>query len=643
MLVSSATVSPQTDPGRTPHAPMHHRADIDGLRSFAILPILLLHCGVTGLRGGFVGVDIFFVISGYLITAIVEREIAAGVFSLTGFYRRRIVRILPALIAMMAIVLTLGCAILFPVTLRDLGRSVAATAAFGSNIYLYATGDYYFAKASDMKPMVHTWSLAVEEQFYVLYPLLLLAMRRLERGAIVGALIAVATVSLSIGAYLAITDPVANFYLLPSRIWELLAGGLVAMGAYPRLDNRAWREVVCWLALGAIMASIVVVKATWPFPVPLATPCVLGAALLIAYAPGTRVALLLSWTPLRWVGMISYSLYLWHRPIIAYYLLGRSVVMTPRDTVILLALSFAAALLSYTLVERPALRRWRTGKGLAPHAWALMGLSAIAATGLIVAARAEHVRTLPPAVARVVSYLGFDQTPAGVAQYRTGTCFGLPFGKPYNPSCLVADRHRANVLLAGDSYAAQLSQTLRGAIAPAHLMQATAAGCRPVIHFNGEQRCQDLSRLSLQETDLSHVSAVVLAGRWFDVDVVPLAGTIRSLRARGVRVVVVGPSIEYDADMPDLLGRAMLAGDLTRLPKALVADRPGLDRKIGMAARQAGAAYVSHYPIECPGGPCRLVTPDGAPIHVDHAHLSPEAAIPVTNAVIQALGPLQRR
>ncbi|RZM25648.1 MAG: acyltransferase, partial [Sphingomonas sp.] len=159
---------------------LRYRPDIDGLRALAILPILLLHCGVTKLRGGFVGVDIFFVISGFLITAIMVRDIADGRFSIARFYRHRIVRILPALLVMMTVTLAIGCVLLLPNQLRDLGRSAAATSVFGSNVYFYLTSDY-FAAASDAKPLVHTWSLAVEEQFYLLYPLLLWSLRGLSR------------------------------------------------------------------------------------------------------------------------------------------------------------------------------------------------------------------------------------------------------------------------------------------------------------------------------------------------------------------------------------------------------------------------------------------------------------------------------
>jgi len=635
-------IGPMTTRPRRSAAPLGHRAEIDGLRAVAILPILLLHCGVEQLRGGYVGVDIFFVISGYLITAIVEREIAEGTFTLSAFYRRRIVRILPALLAMVTVVLAVGSLELFPVPLRDLGLSAAATALFGSNFYFYATTDY-FAQASELKPLVHTWSLAVEEQFYLLYPPLLLMLRGLSRQRLAVVMQVLAAASIAVGGYLALSDPTAGYYLLPARTWELLLGALVAIGAHPRVDSSRLRSLLCWIALGVILASTAVTKPTWPFPVPFALPPAVGAALLLAYAPGTPAAALLSWRPLRWIGFISYSLYLWHRPIIAWYLLGRSWEMNGADTAVLLAMSFAAATLSYWLIERPALRRWRRGTGTQPHIAAAGALVALALGSMAIAATAGHVRHLPPDVARVVDYIGFDKTPAGIAQYRTDTCFVLPYGKPFVDACLAPARGRPNVLLVGDSHAAQLSEALRDALAPAHVMQATAAGCRPLLVTKGLESCHRLVLRALTRTDIGRVSGVVLAGRWFDVDVDGLTETIRYLRAKGVpRVVVMGPMVEYQGDMPDLLGRAMLAGDLGRLAQTRTPDRAALSRTMEAAVRGAGGEFVSYFALECPAGRCALVTPDGAPIHVDQAHLTPQAARPVAALIARALA-LPRR
>lgn len=409
--------------------------------------------------------------------------------------------------------------------------------------------------------------------------------------------------------------------------------------AYPRVRSALLRELVCWAALAAIVASAVLVRPNWPFPVPFAIPPAGGAALLIAYAPRTRVASLLSLAPLRWVGLISYSLYLWHRPIIATYLHGRSWETSTADTAILLGLSFGTAILSYALIERPALRRWRKGQDHGPLVAGGLALVATVVVGLAIAAAADRLRPLPPPVARVVGFLGFDRTPAGRDQYLTGTCFALPYGKPYDPACLAPTPGRDNVMLVGDSHAGQLSQALRARLAPAHLMQATAAGCRPLLVTQGFGPCREVHLLALERTDLRPVSAVVLAGRWFDADLPGLADTIRALKARGVaRVVVVGPVVEYQADFPELLGTAMLTGDVSRLPEQRLEDRPVLDARMRPLVAAAGGIYVSHFEVECPNGACRLFTPSGDPVHIDQSHLTPEGAAPVADRIARALG-----
>lgn len=612
-----------------------YRLDIDGLRALAILPILLLHCGVTQLRGGFIGVDIFFVISGYLITGIIHRDVSAGNFSLGRFYRRRIVRILPALAFMAAIVLAIGCILLLPTSLRDLGRSLAATSVFGSNIYFYATGDY-FAQASDMKPLIHTWSLAVEEQFYVFYPLLLLGLRKLDRSSLAKVLAGLAVLSFLIGGWCAANAATAGYFLLPSRIWELLLGGLVALEWYPRIREGWVRSALCLVALAGIIVCAAVTGSGWPFPVPFALPPVAGAAFLLAYAPGTGAARLLSSPVLRGVGLLSYSLYLWHRPIIAFYLVDRAVTLDWTDTAILLAMIFAVAFLSYWLVERPTLRRWRNGSGPVPHILALTGIAAFASAGLLVAANAHAIRPLPARVAFVASFMGFEASSAGKAQFGTDSCFVIPTGKDYDPRCLRPEPARPNVLLVGDSHAAQLSQALRQAIAPAHLLQATAAGCRPLLVGKGLRRCRAIVENAFHATDFAQVRTVILAGRWFTEDISPLSDTVRFLKAKGVTVIVVGPVVEYDADVPEILARAMIDGQPDRIAALRLPDREELDRQLAPVIRAAGGQYVSYRPLECPEGRCRLFTSTGAPLHMDHSHVTPQIAEEMATAIVKA-------
>ncbi|MCA1196338.1 acyltransferase [Sphingomonas sp. R647] len=609
----------------TPQAGHGYRRDIDGLRALAILPILLLHCGVEQLRGGFVGVDIFFVISGYLITGILVRDIEQDRFSLIRFYRHRIVRILPALMAMMVITLAIGCFVLLPNALRDLGRSAAATSIFGSNIYFYFTSDY-FAAASDSKPLIHTWSLAVEEQFYLAYPLLLLALRRLTRQQLVKVIGAIALVSFAAGGWLAFADASAGFFLLPARIWELALGALVALGAFPTLANPRLRQLLCAAALATIAASVVMIGSGWPFPVPFALPPALATAILIAYGETGATARFLSLAPLRWIGLISYSAYLWHRPIIAFHQINHGTDFTLSDTILLVAATLGAAALSYALVERPTRKHWRDGTDLYLHEMAVIWMLGLAATGLTIANRADLIRPLPPQLAKIASFQGWDTTPDGRAQFSTDRCFTLPTGKPFDPQCLVPEPNRRNILLMGDSHAAHYAQALRQALPDAHILQATAAGCRPLIEARGLRSCRAVIAQGFAAIDPNRTDTVVLSALWLDFEEGQLIDTIERLTRRGIKVIVFGSSVEYDNDLPLILVQAQQRPDPSLPNRLRRADRFETDRRLAPKIRAAGATYVSMIDLECPKGSCRLVMPDGAPMHFDHSHVTPSAA-----------------
>jgi len=617
-----------------------YRLDIDGLRALAILPILLLHCGVTRLRGGFVGVDIFFVISGYLITAIMVRDIAEARFSIARFYRHRIVRILPALLVMMTVTLAIGCVLLLPNQLRDLGRSAAATSVFASNVYFYLTSDY-FAAASDAKPLVHTWSLAVEEQFYLLYPLLLWSLRGLSRQRLAQVITGLAIASFAIGGWLATTYPSAAFFLLPARIWELSLGALVALGAVP-VANRSIRATLCILAIAVIAASCVAVSSGWPFPVPFALPPAVAAAVLLAYGGEGPTAKLLGAWPLRTVGLISYSAYLWHRPIIAFYQIRHGSTLAPAETFGLLCASLGAAWLSFTLIERPASRRWRSGSGLAPHAVAVVLLAAMAVAGLTIAASADDIRPLLPRQTLAASYLGWDTTDAGKRQFSTDRCFALPTGRPFSQDCLRLSATKPNIALFGDSHGAQFSQALHTLLPGANIVQATAAGCRPLLHGKGLPTCRTTMDAAFGTLDFAKVDTVVLSARWLNFEQPALLDTIRWLRARGTRVLVIGPSVEYDADLPALIVRSDANGDPTLADGFRLMDRIALDRAMVGPVRAAGAHYASAIDTECTGAACRLTTADGTPLHFDHSHFTPVGA-QAALAVILTDHPVIRR
>ncbi|MFV0445528.1 MAG: acyltransferase family protein [Planctomycetaceae bacterium] len=329
-----------------------YRPDVDGLRAVAVVLVLLFHAGF-GFSGGFVGVDVFFVISGYLITGLILKEQAADKFSLSTFWVRRIRRIIPAASAMAAVTFVMGGFLLLPADFEDLGQSTIAQQLMGSNIYFWRTTGY-FSGPAELKPLLHTWSLAVEEQFYIGYPFLLLFLRKF-RPRTVGALLASLTlVSCAASQWFVHSFPAATFYLLPTRAWEMLIGGLLWFLPAPSRLKPWLAQLLTLTGLSAIVICGVAYNSQTPFPGAMALPPCLGAAMLIygGSSGTTWVARGLAWKPIVAVGLVSYSLYLWHWPILAYLRYWQGGVGAGWRVAALVATGFAAYL-SYRWVETP--------------------------------------------------------------------------------------------------------------------------------------------------------------------------------------------------------------------------------------------------------------------------------------------------
>jgi len=333
-----------------------YRPEIDGLRAIAVLAVILDHAGMPWLPGGFIGVDIFFVISGYLITRIIVDQLAEGRFSLAHFYERRARRILPALLLMLLLTVPAAILLMMPADLDDYGQSLAATTVFANNVRLAGTTSY-FAVAADMKPLLHSWSLGVEEQYYLLAPVLLLLAWRTAKLRAVWIGIAVASViSALLSHWLAPHRDDVHFFLITSRVWELGAGALAVLSeARLRQAVKAPARAVLALAgLAMVVAALLLFRwqmklPDWPSALP-----VLGACLLLVFAEtGGPVTRLLSLPPLVWTGLISYSLYLFHQPIFAFARLASLEEPSPWLIPALIVPVFTCAWASWRFVEQP--------------------------------------------------------------------------------------------------------------------------------------------------------------------------------------------------------------------------------------------------------------------------------------------------
>ena len=320
---------------------MIYRKEIDGLRAVAVVPVILFHAGLAVFSGGYVGVDVFFVISGYLITTILISELEQGNFSIARFYERRARRILPALFLVMLCCIPFAWIWMLPKELQDFSLSLVAVALFGSNI-LFWRQESYFAPAAELKPLLHTWSLAVEEQYYLLFPLALMLCWRFGRGRVFLTIAGVAVASLLLSEWGWRNAPSANFYLAPMRAWELLIGSLCAFwlsGRDLRPNNR-----LSLLGLALIVFAIFYYDDATPFPSVYALLPVLGTALIILFGgAGTWVAGMLGARPFVGIGLISYSAYLWHQPLFAFARLRSINEPTQSLMLVLAALSLVVS------------------------------------------------------------------------------------------------------------------------------------------------------------------------------------------------------------------------------------------------------------------------------------------------------------
>ena len=334
---------------------MKYRAEIDGLRALAVLPVILFHAGFEWFSGGFVGVDVFFVISGYLITTIIISEMSEGKFSIVNFYERRVRRILPALFFVMAVCLPFAFLWLTPNELKDFGQSLVAVSTFSSNILFWQEGGY-FDSAAELKPLLHTWSLAVEEQYYILFPIFLMLTWRLGVKWILILLSIVFFISLGIAQWGAYNSPTAAFFLLPTRGWEILVGVFAAfyLKHNTHLKSHSLNQAFSLLGFCLIVYSIIAFDETTPFPSLYTLVPTIGTGLLIlCTVPKTLVHKLLSFKFIIGVGLISYSAYLWHQPLLAFArhrLLGEVSELT---LIALCLISLVLAWFSWKFVEAP--------------------------------------------------------------------------------------------------------------------------------------------------------------------------------------------------------------------------------------------------------------------------------------------------
>ncbi|MEZ0238739.1 MAG: acyltransferase family protein [Methylophilaceae bacterium] len=619
---------------------MKQRNDIDGLRAVAVLPVVLFHYNFLKLMpGGFVGVDIFFVISGFLITRIIYDGIADGSYSIADFYYRRVRRIFPALFAMFAFCLVTAFLISFPNDAHDVGHSVLASTFFVSNILFYLTSGY-FDQASEINPLLHTWSLSVEEQFYVLFPLVVFAIRKFSNKTRIRILFVMALVSFIASSLMLPADRSAVFYLVQYRAWELLLGALLALGAVPQTRTQWVAESLGVLGITMIAASVMLYSSATPFPGYSALlPC-LGAALVIysGTAATTLVGYLLSLKPVRFIGLVSYSFYLWHWPILVfyrYYFMHEPHGLAERGA--LIAVTFLISVLSWHFIEKPF--RVRREKTDVPRTLRVAGSAMLAFSlfGLALGPANAQFWQYPGRVTNTMAYVNYEVTD----MMRTGQCFmstsAGDFKRFDKPACLALDVSKPNYLIFGDSHAAHLWYGLKRTYPDVNFMQATSSGCKPLIGRNTDPTCNKMVNYIAEGfVPKSHPDAIILSANWLGSDAADLQKTIDALRPHTKRIIVFGPIVAYDQPLPRILARSLYAQDPAVVASHRIPGRDEIDRALADRLRTQDVEYISLFRTLCPSD-CVTWINRNTPLQYDYGHLTREGSVFVASLIDKRL------
>ena len=633
---------------------LKYRPDIDGLRAVAVVSVVAFHIGAGHLMGGFVGVDVFFVISGYLISAIIFSEISGSRFSVLGFYERRVRRIFPALFGMLIVFTAVAIVLLLPTELVDYAKSLLASVLSCSNFYFWRHSGYFDLPESN--PLLHTWSLAVEEQFYILFPLCLVIIRRFFPLRLRFAVVVLFFASLLSSIVLVHSDPVNAFYMPYTRAWELLLGTMISQGIFPRLHSSILRNLATLAGMGLILYSTFYYTARTPFPGFAALPPCIGSALIIGAGEYGRslIGKLLSWRPVVFVGLISYSLYLWHWPVIVLHSMGFSIslndvlphrfaAMIPAfrfDMWMEIVVSFVLAILSWRYIERPFRSRpLRVSRRplFAMSATVMVFLIGISIT--ILSARGFEGRFSPRAV-KVASFL---EKRSAVAHGRVGSCFITDSSRSAvldNDHCLQLSPAKKNYLLIGDSHAATLWSGLADDLPGDNILLASVSNCKPLVHAGGTDDCKNEMSYIFRTYLPSHlVQGLLLEARWKPEDMAGVTETVEWAKQHQIPVTVFGPVAEYDAPLPRLLAYSITWNKPDLASKHRLAYSPSVDALMqSLDTNTWHIPYISLYKATCAQDSC-LEYADSTheiPLMRDADHFTELGSEIVVNRLIKA-------
>ena len=648
-------------------AALDFRTDINGLRALAVVSVVAFHADRAWLPGGFVGVDIFFVISGFLISRIILAECAAGRFSLAMFYAKRAKRILPALLAVVSFVWIVGWWRTAPTQFRDIGGDLLGNSYFTVNFWLMRLAGVggYFGADTAAKPLLHLWSLSIEEQFYLVWSVLLLTLFKLNERLVPVVILSIFAASFVFSIVLTQSDPIGAFYLPWTRAWELALGALIAYREVFWLEtlpypSRPIANIGAGLGVALMLSAFLFMNETQLFPGWLAAIPTCGCALVIAHpgsylgevALGNRVA--------GFFGAVSYPLYLWHWPLFAFAHIWPGVIPTTPVLVALAGVAVCLAALTFRLIELPAAAEFRRR----PFATALVLLSLLALTGIVGRLTYDakgFPSRFPPLVARI-----FDYDTNGAEGERLMRCFYQRDEARYsleeerkraarffedNHCAAVEDPRKPTILIVGNSHAAHLFAGLAEAYAGrANILTLSSVFCAPLVEnvamdrgVAGTPRCRAINDYVFQKIEAIKPDVLIVGGYFAQYDheanwrypgyLDALVAGARRLHADGVRSIIVAGQVPTWAPiLPILVGRDVLehgeAPEFSRIgvrPNSLATDR-------ALAAEDwgEGVVYVSQAAKLCGAMGCRRVIGANLPedlLAVDYGHYSLKGSV----------------
>lgn len=625
---------------------MEYRPDINGLRAVAVISVILFHAGFEIFQGGYIGVDVFFVISGYLITCIILDGLERNKFSLARFYERRARRILPALFFVILCCIPFAWMWMLPSQFNDFAQSVVSVCLFVSNILFWRESGY-FSPSAEVKPLLHTWSLAVEAQYYLFFPLFLILFWRFGRRPLFFSIIAISAFSFMLSEWGWRNSPSANFYLLPSRFWELLFGSICAFIKIRSLHSG--RNCFSAIGLLAILLSIFYYGDSTPFPSVYTIAPVLGTALIIIYGSSrTWTARLLTTSPLVHVGVISYSAYLWHKPLFAFAHIRCSEKPEHWLMLVLSAASLVLAHVSWRFIEEPFRRKQRP---VLKTRRAVFGVSAAVAVAFIL------LGTL--GAYSGVNYYRFSngvsealfRTPKfrkWLSEYDAIRCFidtDEKYDKLMSNQCLEGAGDNP-ILLFGDSHAAHLIAGLHSFVQHSNytgLIQYTGASCRPYTWTENSLRCDSFYKSMIEKIHSTKAKRVVISANWLNsyreigehAFVNAVSGSVREFLDNNIKVTLVAQSPTFTAE--NWLKYVILENRVPDILLSEAQDIGSLNDELSKIAVDFGVEYFDPSDFLCvlKSRQCKTIE-EGRFVFADTGHLSVFGSQLIVNAMINA-------